>query len=147
MHSLDLLLRCIIAYAGQGTISVSQEVVFSLITENPPVFTLTCITTGGPATTVVWRRERWFLSNGGSNTITKTLMDAQQSTYKHQLIVSARRFGVYIVSVTNSRTPSPVWSQYTVTGMHVVLIEWPKRILPSSLSRGKNFSAKMPQIV
>ena len=112
----------IIYTAGQGVISVYQAVVFFLISESPLVFTLTCITTGGPATTVEWRRERLILSNGGINTITNTLMDAQQSTYKHQLTVSGRHLGVYSVSVSNSRTPSPVLSQYTVTGTYAVRI-------------------------
>ena len=94
---------------------------FSLISERPPVFTLTCITTGGLATTVEWRRERLILTNGGTNTITKTIVNAQESTYKHQLTVSGRHLGVYSVSVSNSKTPSPVQSQYTVTGTYAVI--------------------------
>ena len=71
---------------------------FTLHTElrtNPPEFTISCLTHGGPATTVTWSKE-------GENNITKNsetsqlvLNTTQTSVYDNRLRVRGRRIGVY----------------------------------------------------
>ena len=68
--------------------------------------TLTCTSTGGPATTVVWRKNCIILQQNDTNymqdqTVTSTLT----ATYENTLEVSssANSDGVYTCSVINSR--------------------------------------------
>ena len=51
-----------------------------------PQFTLTCISNGGPATTVTWTRDTEFLK-GSTNTTT--------AQYTHTLTVTGRLGGLY----------------------------------------------------
>lgn len=107
---------CFASNIGQGFLTVRNELTFSLVTKTPPVFTLTCTTTGGPATTVNWTRNGVVLTSGTDHTMTQVIVDTETSTYKNHLTVSGKRLGVYSVQVSNSRTPSPVMSRYNVTG-------------------------------
>ena len=79
-----------------------------------PQFTLTCISTGGPATTVTW--------TGGSVTVTegsKTVLDNHiTSQYTHTLTVTGRLEGLYTCTVANNRPSNNTASaQLTVQGM------------------------------
>ena len=106
-------------FVGLGIISVKKEIVFTLITESPLVFTLTCTTTGGPATTVEWTRNgrRMYYSRSS------VVVDTQHSTYENKITVRGRFLGVYSVNVSNSRTPSAVVSQYNVTGKELCILK------------------------
>ena len=91
---------------------MKEDIVFSLNSET--AFTLTCITTGGPATTVEWTRNGkriYFISS--------VVVDTQHSTYEHRMSSWGRFLGLYSVNVSNSRTPSTV-SQYNVTGKEIM---------------------------
>jgi hypothetical protein len=96
---------------------VEAEIEFFLVSKSPPVFTLTCTTTGGAATTVEWTRNGMRLSDEARYSITQTIVDTQRSSYEHRLTVTGRLLGAYSVSVSNSRTPSPIESHYNVTGI------------------------------
>ena len=66
---------------GQGDwqVSIPGEIIFQLDTDpatDPPVFTLTCTSTGGPATTVSWRRDGTMLSDDSTYSITSQVTDA-----------------------------------------------------------------------
>ena len=74
-----------------------------------PQFTLTCISTGGPATTVTWTRDSEVV-------VGSTVLDnAETATYTHTLTVTGRLGGVYICSVSNAK-PSEAVANFTVQG-------------------------------
>ena len=64
-----------------------------------PQFTLTCISTGGPATTVTWTRDSVNVTEG-----TETVLDDHViSQYTHTLTVTGRLGGLYTCTVSNNR--------------------------------------------
>ena len=78
-------------------------------------FTLTCISTGGPATTVTWTRDSITVTEG-----TETALDDHTtSQYTHTLTVTGRLGGLYTCSVANNR-PSEASAQLTVQGIYVM---------------------------
>ena len=75
-----------------------------------PRFTLTCTSTGGPATTVTWTRDSETVSGG--MTVLDNTVTAQ---YTHTLTVTERLGGQYQCTVSNDR-PSQDSEQFTVEG-------------------------------
>ena len=77
-----------------------------------PQFNLTCISTGGPATTVTWTR--------GSDTVTEgteTLLDDRVTAqYTHTLTVTGRLGGLYTCTVANNK-PSEDSANLNVEGI------------------------------
>ena len=67
---------------------------------DPPVFNLTCISAGGPATTVTWTRD----GAPASGVTSQTVVDQQTATYHNTLTVTGRLFGNYRCTITNART-------------------------------------------
>ena len=84
-----------------GRVTVSSSIDFMLDSEptaEQPQFTLTCISTGGPATTVTWTRDSTILTEG-----TETVLnDAVTAQYTHTLTVTGRLGGLYSCNVSNS---------------------------------------------
>ena len=64
-----------------------------------PQFTLTCISTGGPATTVTWTRDSATVTEG-TETVLDDLVTAQ---YTHTLTVYGRVGGLYTCTVVNNK--------------------------------------------
>ena len=95
-----------------GQVSLSGEIVFQLNNADTPVFTLTCTSTGGPATTVSWRRDGTMLSDDNNHDIMSQVTDPVTATYTHTLI--GRRYGLYQCNVSNIRTPSGISRSLTV---------------------------------
>ena len=76
-----------------------------------PQFTLTCISTGGPATTVTWTRDSVTVTEGN-----ETVLDNREtSQYTHTLTVTGRLGGLYTCTVANNK-PSEDSASYTVKG-------------------------------
>ena len=75
-----------------------------------PQFTLTCISTGGPATTVTWTRDSQTLSGGMT-----VLNNAVTAQYTHTLTVTGRLGGQYQCSISNSK-PSTATATYAIQG-------------------------------
>ena len=95
---------------------VSGGINFQLDTEpniDPPVFTLTCTSTGGPATTVSWTRGNDNLSDVYD---TSQVTDTETATYVHTLRVTGRQVGQYKCFVSNSRTPLAAATTLQVIG-------------------------------
>ena len=87
--------------------------------EASPQFTLTCISTGGPATTVTWTRNSVIVTEGNET----VLDDHLTSQYTHTLTVTGRLGGLYTCTVANNRPTNNVTSvQLTVQGTLVKLI-------------------------
>ena len=100
-----------------GDITISNGMTFTLdsdLNETSPQFTLTCISTGGPATTVTWTRDSVTVTNG-----TETVLDNRTtSQYTHTLTVTERLGGLYTCTVANNRpTDNEVSADLTVQGM------------------------------
>ena len=94
--------------SGGMTITVDSD-----LNGASPQFTLTCISTGGPATTVTWTRDSVTVTEG-----TETVLDNREtSQYTHTLTVTGRLGGLYTCNVTNNRPSSASYS-YTVPGMN-----------------------------
>ena len=75
-----------------------------------PQFTLTCISTGGPATTVTWTRDSVTVTEG-----TETVLDDPVTAqYTHTLTGSTA--GVYTCTVANDK-PSSDSASITVYGI------------------------------
>ena len=69
---------------------------FTLSTDNS--FTLTCISIGGPATTVTWTRDSTTVTEG-----TETVLnDPVTANYTHTLTVTEGIAGLYTCRITNN---------------------------------------------
>ena len=102
-----------------GQVTIAGEIIFQLNTDpatDPPVFTLTCTSTGGPATTVSWRRNGTMLSDDSNHDIMSQVTDPVTATYTNTLTVTGRLAGQYQCNVSNSRTPSGSTRSITVVG-------------------------------
>ena len=78
-----------------------------------PQFTLTCISTGGPATTVTWTRDSTTVTEG-----TETVLDDNVTAqYTHTLTVSERLGGLYTCTVSNNK-PSTASVNIIIQGKH-----------------------------
>ena len=75
-----------------------------------PQFTLTCISTGGPATTVTWTRDSDLVTQGAKT----VLVDNSTARYIHSLNITTG--GEYRCSVTNTK-PSTATASLTVKGI------------------------------
>ena len=85
-----------------------SAVVFTLITD--VIFALTCISTGGPATTVTWTRDSVTVTEGNV-----THYDTSTYEYSHTLSVIGRMEGLYVCIVANDK-PSSDSANITVQG-------------------------------
>ena len=80
-----------------------------------PQFTLTCISTSGPATTVTWTRSGEVV--GDTKTVLNNRMNAQ---YTHTLTVTGRLVGLYTCTVGNNK-PSTASANITIEGITCML--------------------------
>ena len=68
---------------------------------------LTCISTGGPATTVTWTRNSKIIPDNDDNTQVTVLDDSNTGQYTHTLNISGKALpGVYGCSVSNNKPSS-----------------------------------------
>ena len=93
-----------------------------------PQFTLTCISTGGPATTVTWTRDSTTVTEGTTETV---LNDPVTAQYTHTLTVTGRSPGLYRCTVANNK-PSSHMAEFTVQGEleNIVLLLYDLSSLP-----------------
>ena len=95
-----------------GYISISGDVILTLNQGPSPPFTLTCISTGGPATTVTWTRDSTTVTEGNET----VLNDPVNAQYTHTLTVTGRQGGVYKCTVENNKS-SKTSNSLTVKGL------------------------------
>ena len=79
-----------------------------------PQFTLTCISTGGPATSVTWTRDSDTITEGTDT----TLDDQMTAQYIHTLTVTGRLGGLYTCTVANDK-PSQDSANFIVEGKDI----------------------------
>ena len=99
---------------------VVSSVDFQLTSEldaTTPTFNLTCISTGGPATTVTWTSNSRIVTDDNAHHImSQVLTDAENATYNHILMVTGRLAGVYECIVSNNK-PSISSKMQSVVGV------------------------------
>ena len=85
-------------------------------------FTLTCISTGGPATTVTWTRDsKIILDADDFFSLTTELNDAVTAQYTHTLTGTGRLGGLYTCTVANDK-PSESMIDLFIYGTYINLI-------------------------
>ena len=89
-----------------------------------PQFTLTCISTGGPATTVTWTRDS-ATAMGDAVTV---LDIAVTATYTHTLTVTGRLGGLYQCTVSNAK-PFEAVADFTVEGTATLTLNMPHNVM------------------
>ena len=85
-------------------------------------FTLTCTSTGGPATTVTWTRDSETVSGGMS-----VLDDPVTAQYIHTLTVTGRLGGQYQCTVLNKK-PSQDSAHFIVAGSACCYVPHPQTV-------------------
>ena len=93
-----------------GDITLSDTIEFTSSAGDQ--FILTCISTGGPATTVTWTRDSATLTEG-TETVLNNPVTAQ---YTHTLTMTGRLGGLYTCTVSNNK-PSSDSSSLRVKGI------------------------------
>ena len=92
---------------GDITLTVNSD-----LDGHSPQFTLTCISIGGPATTVTWTRDSTTVTEG-----TKTVLnDPVTVLYTHYLMVNGTPEGTYTCNVANTK-PSTASASITLTSL------------------------------
>ena len=94
-----------------GDITISGGMMFSVDSDLNGQFTLTCISTGGPATTVTWTRDSVTVTEGNET----VLDDPVTAQYTHTL--TGRLEGLYTCTVSN-RKPSNDSVDFNVQGIY-----------------------------
>ena len=114
MSVISISLMCM-TYLFPGNITIFDIITFtegSDLNGASPQFTLTCTSTGGPATNVTWTRDSDTVTEG-----TETVLDDRVTTqYTHTLTVTGRLGGLYTCTVANGK-PSNVSAQLNVQGI------------------------------
>ena len=104
---------CITSPPPSSDIAVSEDTFLSVNSDlngPTPQFTLSCVSTGGPATTVTWTRDSVTFTRGTET----VLVDPVTAQYTHTLTVSGRPEGLYTCTVSNSK-PSEDSAQLNIT--------------------------------
>ncbi len=78
------------------------------------MFTLTCNSGGGPATTVTWKRDGTVVSEDSNHVMTSGLVDQSGPDYTSTLKVTGREDGLYTCTVINDIGSAD--GQYQVEG-------------------------------
>ena len=84
-----------------GDVTIPGGMTFTVdsdLNRESPQFTLTCTSTGGPATTVTWTRDSETVSGGMT-----VLDDPVTAQYTHTLTVTGRLGGQYQCTVSNNK--------------------------------------------
>ena len=115
-----------------GRILLQQNIEFQLLPlepiTDPPTFTLTCVTSGGPPTTVTWTRDNTGIDYESDNnfTFSRTVTNFVSSTYNSTLTVTGRYPGQYNMEALNRNTvlyrdSRPATCALLVKGKHVMV--------------------------
>ena len=84
--------------------TVSFTALHSEINIDPPEFSLTCLSVGGPATTVSWQRDSQTIEEDSAHQISQILtLTTQDTQYENNLRVAGREAGQYQCTVSSNR--------------------------------------------
>ena len=106
LDSILVEVRCFIVKGNYRSPVITGNVTTGNITvyhdSSASPFTLTCISTGGPATTVTWTRDSDIITEGNET----VLNDPVTAQYTHTLTVTGRLGGNYTCTVVNNKPSS-----------------------------------------
>ncbi len=108
------------ASLSAGTPTISGALQFTRHVEginqpdDSPVFTLTCNSGGGPATTVIWKRDGTVVNEDSNHVMNSGLVDQSGPDYTSTLTVTGREDGLYTCTVINDIGSAD--GQYQVEG-------------------------------
>ena len=92
------------AHTGRLSSAVIYFTLESEANEDPPDFTLTCQSRGGPVTEVEWRRDGVRVEEDSNHMTSQIIVDTLSNTvYNNTLRVRGREGGLYLCSVSNNR--------------------------------------------
>ena len=81
---------------------ITDAIQFALVSSSPVQFTLTCISTGGPATSVTWTRNGGTIPYDGTHVLSQTVVDASRTArYNNTLTVTVVESGHYQCTISN----------------------------------------------
>ena len=104
---------CTMNLYSSGDVTILKGMTFTVVSDlngESPQFTLTCASTGGPATTATWARDSETVSGGMT-----VLDDPVTAQYTNTLTVTGRLGGLYQCTVSNNK-PSEDSASFTVQG-------------------------------
>ena len=105
------------ALFSSGNVRVTGLTVKTSLSGVDAQFIFTCVSTGGPATTVTWTRDSVTVTEG-----TKTVLDDPVTAqYTHTLTVTDIQVGLYRCTVANNK-PSRVGATLLFQGMILILM-------------------------
>ena len=112
------------SYTGGVSVGIVQFMLTTALTAETPMFTLTCTSSGGPATTVTWERNGVQLMNDSEYSISQVVENTVQAVYSNQLSVTGRLTGSYRCDVDNIRGGSDrtLGIQSKFIDMYIVII-------------------------
>ena len=112
-------LSCFHLTSGALEVTSLQFQLTSELNATTPTFTLTCTSTGGPATTVSWTVNNHTVTEDSAHNITSQILtDPETATYNHTLTVTGRLEGQYECTVSNNKSSSN--RSLMVVGMYCV---------------------------
>ena len=81
---------------------ITDAIQFALVSSSPVQFTLTCTSTGGPATSVTWTRDGVTVPYDSTHVLTQTVVNARRTArYRNTLTVTGVEGGRYQCTVSN----------------------------------------------
>ena len=110
IHKLWYIRSSIIIFVGDITLPDTIEFT-SIDGDSTPQFTLTSLSTSGPATTVTWTRDSVLMTEGTETTLDNNIT----AQYTHTLTMTGRLGGLYTCTVANNK-PSNDSSSLRVKG-------------------------------
>ena len=115
-----------------GRILLQHNIEFQLLPlepiTDPPTFTLTCVTTGGPPTNIIWTRDNTeiYYQNNSNFKFSRIVTNFTTSTYNNTLTVTGRYPGQYSMTAWNGNTvlyidSQPATCALSVNGKHTMV--------------------------
>ena len=90
-------------YTGQLLSAVTYFTLESEANEDPPEFTLTCQSRGGPVTEVEWRSNRVRVEEDSNHMTSQIIVNTSRNTvYNNTLRVKGRETGTYVCIVRHN---------------------------------------------
>ena len=99
-----------------GKVNIRGQIEFKLlcaVNATTPLFTLTCNSTGGPATIVTWTRNSFPVPDNSDYRLSQILVDRRAGSYSNTLTVTGMKPGNYQCTVNNARgsATSPIFKE------------------------------------
>ena len=95
---------CTVSVGSLRSAVVSFTSLHTQANVDPPQFTLTCRSEGGPATTGSWQRNSQMIEEDGDHVTSQILVATEENTvYENKLTVTGREAGQYQCTVSSNR--------------------------------------------